>query len=74
MNAVYGQIWGELILTILLWINKILNGIAISIHEILIMIKSTLLTKNDLVGLCTNIPLSKLKDDELQPFLEGFIC
>ena len=74
MNAVYSQIWVALILTILLWINKIINGIDISIHKILIMIRSTLFTKNDLVGLCTNITWSKINDDKLQPFLEGFKC
>ena len=60
MNAVYSQIWVALILTILLWMNKILNGIAMSIYEMLIMIKAALLTKNDLASLCTNISPPKL--------------
>jgi len=74
MNAVYSQIWVALILTILLWINRTLNGIIKSTHEILIMIKVALLAKNDLVGLCTNIPPSKVNYDKLQPFLVGIKC
>jgi len=38
-----------------------------------IMMKSALLTKNSLIGLCTNISDSK-PPDSLQPSLEGFIC
>jgi IS4 transposase len=53
MNAVYSQIWVALILTILLWMNKTLNGIVVSAYELLIMMKTTLLTKNSLLGLCT---------------------
>jgi len=73
-NAVYSQIWVALILTILLWINKTLNGIAASSYELLIMIKAALFTKNDLLGLCTNIFEPKPKDNILQPLLEGFKC
>jgi hypothetical protein len=60
MNAVYNQIWVALILTILLWIAKTLDGITVSLHELLIMMKSTLLTKNSLIGLCV---LVKMKPD-----------
>ena len=74
MNAVYSQIWVALILTILLWINKTLNGITMSAHEMLIMIKAALFTKNDLLGLCTNISPPKFSYGKLQPFLEGFKC
>jgi len=74
INAVYSQIWVALILTILIWIAKTLNGISTSPYELLIMMKSTLLTKNSLVGLCTNIPQSKPPDFFCQPFLEGFKC
>jgi len=73
-NAVYSQIWVALILTILLWINKTLNGIVMSTYEILIRIKAALLTKNDLAGLCTNIFSSKTNYEKFQPFLEGFKC
>jgi len=71
-NAVYSQIWVALILTILLWIIKTVNGIEKSAHELLITIKASLLTKNSLVGLCTNIPEPEIPDDISQPLLEGF--
>ena len=74
MNAVYSQIWVALILTILLWINKTLNGITMSAYKIMIMIKAALLTKNDLVGLCTNISPPKQNYDKHQLLLEGFKC
>ena len=70
-NAVYSQIWVALILTILLWIIKTLNGIQKTAYELLITIKAALLTKNSLVGLCTNIPKPKIPDDFSQPLLEG---
>jgi len=73
-NAVYSQIWVALILTILLWINKTLNGLSVSVYELLIMMKAALLTKNSLIGLCTNIPPPKPVNDSLQPFLVGFKC
>jgi transposase len=71
-NAVYSQIWAALILTILLWINRTLNGLNKSAYELLLLLKAALLTKNSLLGLCTNIPMSKPDDDGSQPFLEGF--
>jgi hypothetical protein len=71
MNAVYSQIWVALILSVLLWISKTLDGIKSSVYEIMIMMKSTLLTKNTLIGLCTNIP-SHPFDSSLQLFLKGF--
>jgi hypothetical protein len=72
-NAVYSQIWVALILTVLLWIAKTLDGIASSAYELLIMMKATLLTKNSLTGLCTNIPPPP-SAREVQPVLEGFKC
>ena len=74
MNAVYSQIWVALILTILIWIAKTLDGIATSPYELLIMMRSTLFTKNSLMGLCTNITQSKPPDFFYQPLLEGFKC
>jgi hypothetical protein len=74
MNAVYSQIWVALILTILIWINKTLNGIVASAYELLIMMRATLLTRNSLIGLCTNTSPPKPPNDLLQPFLEGFKC
>jgi hypothetical protein len=73
-NAVYSQIWVALILTILLWINRTLDGITVSPYELMILMKSVLLTKNTLIGLCTNIIDSKPPDNSSQPLLEGFKC
>ena len=74
INAVYSQIWVALILSILLWINVALNRINVSAHKLMVMIKSTLLTKNTLDGLCTNSSPPKPMDNFLQPDLEGFKC
>ena len=74
INAVYSQIWVALILSILLWINTALNGIDVSAHKLLVMLKSTLLTKNTLDGLCTNSSPPKPMDNFWQPDLEGFKC
>ena len=73
-NAVYSQIWVALILSILLWINRTLNGITATSYELLIMVKAALFTKNDLTGLCTNIPPPLPIYNSLQPLLEGFKC
>ena len=73
-NAVYSQIWVALIMTILLWIIKTLNGLKVSAYELLIIIKAALLTKNSLIGLCTNIKKPKPPDDSSQPLVEGVIC
>jgi len=74
MNAVYSQIWVALILTILLWIKKALNGITASVYELLIMAKAAVFTKSDLAGLCTNTSPPEPPGNILQPLLEGFIC
>jgi hypothetical protein len=74
INAVYSQIWVALILTILLWIHRTLDGITLSPYELMILMKSVLLTKNSLIGLCTNNLDSEPPDDSLQPFLESFKC
>jgi len=71
-NAVYSQIWVALILTILLWIAKALEGIEVKSYELLTMMRAGLLTKNTLVGLCTNILPLKPDDGFSQPLLEGF--
>jgi transposase len=73
-NAVYSQIWVALILTILLWINRTLNGLNKSAYELLTLLKAALLTKNSLLGLCTNIFSPKQDYNDLQPFLQGFKC
>jgi transposase len=72
INAVYSQIWVALILTILLWINRTLDGITASPYKLMILMKSAFLTKNSLGGLCTNIIKPKSSAYSLQPFLNGF--
>ena len=71
-NAVYSQIWVALILTILLWIAKTQEGIEIKPYKLLIMMKAALLTKNSLIGLCTNTLPLKPDDRFSQPLLESF--
>jgi hypothetical protein len=73
-NAVYSQIWVALILTILIWIARVLECIASRPYELLIMMRAALLTKNSLLGLCTNTFHLKPDDDFLQPFLVGIKC
>ena len=73
-NAVFTQIWVALILTILLWIARALEGIEASPHELLIMMKAALLSQNSLIGLCTNSLPLKPDEDHLQPLLEGIKC
>ena len=73
-NAVYSQIWVALILAILLWINRTLNGIVNSAYELLIMIRAAVFTRNDLMGLCSNISPPGPGESIFQPFLEGFKC
>jgi hypothetical protein len=73
-NAVYSQIRAALILTIIIWINRALEGITVSPYELLVMIKSTLSTKNTLSGLCTNISISMPAGDSFQLLFEGFKC
>ena len=73
-NAVYIQIWVALILTILLWIARVIEGIESSPYELLIMMKSALLNKNTLIGLCTNSAPLKPDKGSLQLFLEGIKC
>jgi hypothetical protein len=69
-NAVFMQIWVALIISVLLWICRTLDGITATAHQILQMIKTTLLTKNTLLGLCTNTPSPT--EDSNQLLLEGF--
>jgi len=73
-NAVYSQIWVALILTILIWLNRMLDGIEASPYQLLIMMKATLLTKNSLSGLCTNISPPESIVDTTQLFFEEFQC
>jgi hypothetical protein len=72
MNAVFSQIWAALILSVLLWIGKTLDGITASAHQILQMIKTTLLAKGTILELCTyKPPPPKIVSPQL--LLEGFL-
>lgn len=55
-NAVYTQIWVALILSVLLWIRRTLDGISVSAHELIQMMKTTLLSRNSLAGFCFDTP------------------
>jgi IS4 transposase len=55
-NAVYSQLWVALILSVLLWICKTLDGITASAHKMLQMIKTTLLDKSSVQELCARKP------------------
>jgi hypothetical protein len=71
-NAVFSQIWVVLIIAVLLWICKTLDGIMALAHQIMQMIKTTLLSKGSIQELCTNKPLSpKIVSPQL--FLEGML-
>jgi hypothetical protein len=72
MNAVYSQIWVALIISVLLWIAKTLDGIAASAHQLLQMMKSTLLAKSSILELgAAKPPPPKIASTQL--FLEGFL-
>jgi hypothetical protein len=71
-NAVFSQIWMALIISVLLWICKTLDGILASAHQILQMIKTTLLSKGSILELCTNKPVSP-KIVSPQFLLEGLL-
>jgi hypothetical protein len=73
-NAVCTQIWVALILSILLWICRTLDGIQATSHDLLVMLKTTLLTKNTLLGLCTNTAPPRQSVETSQLFLDGFLC
>ena len=74
LNAVSSQIWVALILTILMWIARIIDGITWTANELLIMIRAAIFTKNSLEGLGTNIPQFKTSNDSLQLVFKGIIC
>jgi hypothetical protein len=57
--------------SVLLWICKTIDGVIASAHQILQMIKTTLLTKGSILELCTNKPPPpKIVSPQL--LLEGF--
>jgi hypothetical protein len=54
LNAVYSRIWIALIISVLLWICRTLEGIIASAHQILQIIKTMLFTKGSILELCAN--------------------
>jgi putative transposase len=64
-NAVFTQIWVALIISVLLWIGKTIDGITASAHQLLQMMKSTLLSKCSILELCTNKPPPKTSSPQL---------
>jgi putative transposase len=72
-NAVFSQIWAALIISVLLWICRTLDGITASARQILQMIKTTLLCKGSIPGLCTNKPPPPPKLVSSQLLLEGLL-
>jgi hypothetical protein len=71
-NAVYSQIWVALIISVLLWICKTIDGVIASAHQILQMMKTTLLSKSSIVELCTAKPPPP-KTISPQLLLDGFL-
>jgi hypothetical protein len=71
-NAVYSQIWVALIISVLLWICRTLEGVIASAHQILQMMRTTLLSKGSILELCTKKPPPP-KIVSPQPLLEGLL-
>jgi hypothetical protein len=72
MNAVYSQIWVALIISVLLWICKAVDGILASAHQIIQMMKTTLLSKSSILELCApKPPPTKIVSPQL--LLVGFV-
>jgi hypothetical protein len=71
MNAVYSQIWVALIISVLLWICKTLDGITASAHQLIQMMKTTLLAKCSILDLCEGKPPPP-KIPSPQLLFEGF--
>jgi hypothetical protein len=71
-NAVYTQIWIALILSVLLWICKTLDGITDTVSQLLHKMKTTLLSRQSILELCSNRPPPR-KPPSPQLVLEGFL-
>jgi hypothetical protein len=70
-NAVYTQIWIALIISVLLWICKAVDGITDTMSQLLHKMKTTLLSRQSILELCSNRPPPR-KSPSLQLVLEGF--
>jgi transposase len=71
-NAVFSQIWVALILSVLLWICKLAEGITDTAHALLQKLKTTLLTKQSILDICTPKPPPDQAPD-IQPYFEVFL-
>lgn len=70
-NAVFIQIWTALIVSVLLWIHKALSNLEVSTQRILQVLKTTILTKNSIIGLFSpGDPPPKVASSQL--IFEGF--
>jgi hypothetical protein len=70
-NAVYTQIWIALIISVLLWICKTIDGLTDTMHQLLQKLKTTLLSKQSIQELCSTRPPPQIPISP-QLLLEGF--
>jgi hypothetical protein len=70
-NAVYTQIWIALIISVLLWICKMLDGLTCTVHQLLQKLKTTLLSKQSILELCSKRPPPQIQTSP-QLLLGGF--
>jgi hypothetical protein len=71
-NAVFTQIGVVLSISVLLWISKTINGITASAHQIVQMVKTTLLSKSSILELWADKPPPHAPPLS-QPLLEGLL-
>jgi len=70
-NAVFIQIWVALIVSLLLWIHKHIDGIEVSAQRIIQTLKTTILTKRTIAGLFIQDVLPDIPDTN-QLYFQGF--
>jgi len=72
-NAVYIQIWVALIVALLLWLHKALDGITVSSQRIIQILKSTILARKTILDLIRyDDPPDKIESRQF--FFKGFTC
>ena len=71
LNAVFIQIWVALIVFILLWITKNIDGITASAQRILQLLKTSLFSNRTIAELLSE-PVPPERDDQIQLYLQGF--
>lgn len=70
-NAVFIQIWVALIVSLLLWLHKHIDGIEVSAQRIIQALKTTILIKRTLAGLFSEETLPDIPDTS-QLYFQGF--